>query len=106
VLRIDPTLSRAEVGIEYQRIRQQVLGRRYRPLSNKHLELARFAASQPQVRGAARREAWNAYCHAEHPKETQWLYGLDKANNFSRDIALARKRLLNPPIQFPPANVS
>jgi hypothetical protein len=86
---IDPVVAPQEVMARYSRLRQQMLPGRYRPLSDKHLRLAVFAAEhRPSgATWAKLMELWNQ----EHPEETY-----TQATVFARDCSLARKRLLQP----------
>jgi hypothetical protein len=87
MLDIDPTLSPKEVGEFYRRIRQEVLGARHRDMTEKHLQLAIFAATRPDgVTWAKRMDEWNN----THPDE--WNY--EDSAQFAHDCILARKRLL------------
>jgi hypothetical protein len=84
-LHLDPTLSPREVAERYRQIRQYFMGKRYRPLSGKHLQLALFAAQQPTGTWAERMAQWNQ----EH---REWTYS--DASNFGRDCRQAQRRLL------------
>lgn len=93
ILTIDPTVVPADVVDYYQEVRKQVLGRRYRKLSNKHLELVRFAASRRGETGEQCKTAWNEWCAKKHPT---WKYR--HTSNFLRDWRRAQQHLLNPGI--------
>ncbi len=86
---VDPFVPPQEVLGTYSRVRQQILKGRYRPLSEKHLRLAVFAAEQKRkgVTWAAVMEEWNQ----AHPGETY-----TQETVFARDATAARKRLLTP----------
>jgi hypothetical protein len=85
-LHVDPTTSPSEVAEQYARLRRWQYGERHRDLSEKHTQLALFAATEPQhTTWAARMTRWNA----EH---TDWTY--TEVSNFSRDCLQARRRLL------------
>ena len=58
-------------------------------MGQKMLQLAIFAEAKTEGAWAARMKAWNE----SHP---QWHYS--ETSNFQRDVAQARKRLLNPPV--------
>jgi len=86
VLRIDPTMSPREVANLYRQIRFRHFGRRHRSMTAKHMELAKFWALAPEgTAWKALREEWNKL----HPR---WTY--KREQNFARDCAQARKRLL------------
>ena len=61
-----------------------MLGRRYRPLSGKHIQLALFSASQRDKKTKQQWSAWNK-------KYPQWKYSA--LSNFSRDSEVAKRRL-------------
>jgi hypothetical protein len=87
VLEIDPTLAPKEVGEYYRRIRQEVVGARHREMTDKHLQLALFAAMRPDGETWAKRMAeWNETYPAE------WEY--EDSAQFAHDCIQARKRLL------------
>lgn len=87
VLTVDPSLSPREVAEYYRKMRQEVMGARHRDLSEKHLQLAIFAATQPEERTWSEKMAvWNK----SHP--TEWRY--EEVGNFSHDCLQARRRLL------------
>jgi len=86
VMRIDPTLSPREVTKLYREIRLRYFGRRHRPMTAKHVALARFWSSKgEEVPWKVLRLEWNI----RHPK---WPY--KREQNFARDCTQARKRLL------------
>lgn len=96
VLSIDPSVPPDDVARKYRVLRAAVHGRtadqdvRYRELSDKHLELAIFAAARPEHEPAAdRRRAWDK----QHP---QWKYRAANIANFRRDYIMAQRRLLHP----------
>ena len=86
---IDPVVPPQEVLATYTRLRQRILGGRYRPLSPKHLRLAVFSAEEkkPGTTWTMVMERWNA----QHPDESYTHETI-----FARDAAAARKRLLSP----------
>ena len=85
---IDPVLSPQEVLETYSALRAKVLEGTYRPLSQKHLQLAVFAAERrPPAKWAAVMRAWNL----EHPE-----LAYTKETIFARDATAAQNRLLRP----------
>lgn len=87
-LTIDPALSPREVSSIYRRLRKELVGIRYRSLSEKHGTLVVFVMSRPKKETYARQmEAWNK----KYPK---WEY--KHTTNFGRDVQIAKQRLLNP----------
>lgn len=84
-LSIDPAISPAELAKQYGALRSKLIsGRRVRPLSNKHLQLASFLIEKPDERWASRLHRWNK----AFPK---WKYV--HASNFRRDALKARARV-------------
>jgi hypothetical protein len=92
-LSLDPTLTPHEVAELYRRARRNTLGRRYRSLSEKHLQLAAFGGEVRDTPVEERMHAWNA-------RYPEWRY--TEPSNFSRDCAQARKRVLYPPLANDP----
>ncbi|MEP0766731.1 MAG: hypothetical protein HRF45_09365 [Fimbriimonadia bacterium] len=91
-LELDPTLSPSEVAALYASWRSKVLGKRYRPLSAKHLTLVAFVLGRPSDEPLGERMlAWNA----EYGATKGWKYGQE--SNFRRDFHRAKRRLLFPP---------
>ncbi len=88
-LTIDPLVPPREVTATYSRLRQRILQGRYRPLSEKHMRLALFAAQHklPGVTWAEVMSLWNA----EHEADT---YAQETI--FARDAVAARRRVLAP----------
>ena len=87
-LEIDPVVAPQEVLKAYSELRQQVLKGTYRPLREKHLKLAVFAAERrPPAKWAQVMRAWND----EHPE-----YEYEKETVFARDCTAAQRRLLEP----------
>lgn len=86
VLTVDPTLSPKEVAEFYRRIRQHVLPGRHRELSEKHMQLALFAANRSEETWSDKMAEWNRTHAAE------WKY--EEVANFSHDCLQARRRLL------------
>jgi hypothetical protein len=85
-LQIDPTTAPSEVAEQYTALRRWLYGERHRDLSEKHTQLALFAATElKHTTWAARMARWNA-AHAE------WAY--TEVSNFSRDCLQAQRRLL------------
>ena len=86
---VDPFVPPQEVLATYSRLRQRLLPGRYRPLSDKHLKLALFAAEHKKkgVTWGAVMALWNE----EHPKEPY-----TQETVFARDCTVARRRLLAP----------
>lgn len=101
-LTIDPALSPDVVRDFYKHVREDVLGRRYRSLSKKHLEMARFIVPWPPV------SPWADWLNEERAKlpwaeklqlwnrtYPQWEYDLRYESNFRRDCLKAKQRLLH-----------
>jgi hypothetical protein len=87
-LEIDPVVAPVEVLSSYSTLRRKVLEGTYRPLREKHLKLAVFAAERrPDAKWGKVMEAWNA----EHPDDTY-----KEATIFARDCTAAQRRLLRP----------
>src|SRR5258706_5403685 len=86
VLTVDPTLSPREVTDKYRKARQYLVGEYHREVSEKHLQLALFAATQ--LRGeslATRMAAWNQ-------RFPQWAYS--RESNFGWDSSQAKRRVV------------
>ena len=93
-LTIDPTLTPREVAKHYGNVRQKVLGKRHRALTEKHIGLAMFSATRPEEETwAERMAAWNK----EYP---EWRYTFEQVSNFRRDCLQAQRRLLHPDYQL------
>jgi hypothetical protein len=87
-LAVDPGMSPKEVGDAYLEARKRLLGTRYRDLSEKHLALAIFVATQsPQLSWAERMDRWN-----RRYADRDWAYS--QVANFSHDCLQAQRRLL------------
>jgi hypothetical protein len=87
VLTLDPALSPKEVAEQYRRIRQEVIPGRHRDLSEKHMQLALFAANRSEGQTWVDKMAeWNKTHAAE------WKY--EEVANFAHDCLQARRRLL------------
>lgn len=86
---IDPVVAPQEVLASYSRLRRRVLGGRYRPLSEKHLKLAVFAAENRRTGAtwAHVMKLWNT----EHEE-----YAYTQETILARDATAARRRLLGP----------
>jgi hypothetical protein len=93
-LTIDPTTTPQEVADYYQSIRKDMLPKRYRSLSEKHLRLARFVAlcGVEWKKWGEGMRAWNA----AYPD-----YRYDNESNFIRDARQAKQRLLSPGYKWP-----
>jgi hypothetical protein len=86
---VDPSLTPPEVASIYRAARQKQFGGRFRRLSEKHLELARFAAVQPADTSWDRQlQAWNRECRGK-PK---WRF--DHVCHFKRAAEIALRRVL------------
>jgi len=86
IMQLDPAMSPREVATLYRQIRLTCFGGRHRSMSEKHVELARFWSSvQEDVPWREVMQEWNKL----HPR---WAY--KREQNFERDCAQARKRLL------------
>jgi hypothetical protein len=88
VLDIDPTTTAREVADGYKLIREEVLGRRYRRMSEKNMRLAIFAAEHQEGTWDERMQAWNRRGIGNRYTEP---------SNFQRDAVNATRRLLEPP---------
>lgn len=87
-LEVDPVVSPQEVVSVYSGLRQKVLEGTCRPLSDKHLKLAVFAAERrPPAKWGEVMASWNE-AYPEH------LY--EKETIFARDCTAAQRRLLRP----------
>jgi len=100
-LEIDPTFTDKQVAKVYRQVRRNLLKTNgigsaiNRPLSEKHLELARFGIRQPEDRPAWKRlNLWNMACENRKGGEGGWQETY--AGNLNRDCKAAVKRLLNP----------
>jgi hypothetical protein len=85
---VDPTVSPRELASAYKDLRKRLMGSRHRPLQERKQTLAVFMSSRPQ--GETQRESmamWNK-------QYRQWKY--KEIRNFGRDVAAARRQLLNP----------
>lgn len=87
-LTVDPALSPKRVAEAYRNIRDKMLGQRHRSLSQKHTQLALFAAERPED------ETWKEWMKLWNRKYPKWKY--DQESNFGRDAEKARERLLHP----------
>lgn len=93
VLTIDPTMAPAEVAQMYTQLRANLFGGRYRHLSDKHLELARFSLERLDS------ETWSQAMDRWNGAFPGWRY--TQASNFRRDVGRARQRVLEPPFDEP-----
>lgn len=85
---IDPVVSPQEVFEEYGRVRERMIEGTARPLTEKHLKLAVFAAERrPPAKWAQVMKAWNR----EYPD-----WGYEKETLFARDATAAQNRILRP----------
>lgn len=85
-LSLDPSMSPREVVALYRQIRFKYFGSRHRPMTAKHVELAKFWASHDtDVAWKDLMAQWNKL----HPR---WAY--KREQNFARDCGQARERLL------------
>ena len=85
---IDPVVAPLEVLERYSELRQKLLKGTYRPLQEKHLKLAVFAAERrPPAKWSEVMQAWNE----AHPEQAY-----AKETIFARDCTAAQNRLLRP----------
>ena len=103
-LTIDPALGPEEVAERYAAIRRKLTNKRYRPLSDKHLQLAVFGAAYAK-RKASRNllEKWNESIPDEKKNERDrdektWEYS--NQQYLVRDYNQAIRRVLNPTYSF------
>ncbi|MDQ3641406.1 MAG: hypothetical protein M3450_08075 [Actinomycetota bacterium] len=91
-IEVDPTVTPDQLSAWWREARRAVLGgRRYRPLTERHLRLARFAVSRMSSGSWEQdREAWN---RAVSQVEPGWLY--TDRRTFRRDAVAAVGRLLH-----------
>ena len=88
VLIIDPTLTPQEVSTKFQRMRQRILGAKWRDLKDRQLALARFALH------CVEEEPWPQRMEAWNNDFEQWRY--TNVSNFKRDCLNAIQKLLDP----------
>jgi hypothetical protein len=87
VLEVDPTLSPREIAEAYRRKRLEIMPKRYRNLSEKHIQLALFNAEQSKGRTwGVKMAEWNK------TQPPEWAY--KDVGNFSHDSLEARRHLL------------
>jgi len=91
-LTVDPATTPREVAAVYAKHRRELVGRRYRPLSEKHLALLAFGAEERAKVPPTKWKAIFAQWNGEHPK---WQY--TSAHLLARDWRVARARVLRPP---------
>ncbi len=85
---IDPVVSPQDVFDSYAKLRERMVEGTARPLTEKHLRLALFAAERrPPAKWAPVMEAWN-------DKYPDWRY--EKETLFARDATAAQNRILRP----------
>lgn len=91
-IEVDPTVTPDQLSAWWREARQSVLkGRRYRPLSERHLRLARFAVSRTNSGSWEQdRKAWNRAVSEAQPG---WAY--QDRRTFRRDAVAAVRRLLS-----------
>lgn len=90
VLTVDPSLSPREVTDRFRAARKTFYQHRHRELSDKHVQLALFAAlDAPEDTVAARMATWNN-------RFPDWAY--KQESNFSRDSLQAQRRLIGSPV--------
>jgi hypothetical protein len=106
---IDPVLTQQEVAENYARLRQQMVGGRYRPQSEERLALALFAAEHGRLawmNAEVEQPTWKellALWNRENPDQAidpqtgKPKYDEEKGvANFARDCKVAQTRLLFP----------
>lgn len=87
---VDPVVTPEQLAGWWRGIRHRILSGRYRPMSEKHLALARFGASRPESTAWEEdRLAWNREVGTEHPN---WRY--EDRRNYRRDATSAVRRVL------------
>jgi hypothetical protein len=86
MMTVDPTMSPREVANLYRQIRFQYFGRRHRSMTPKHVELAKFWSTQAQS------STWKELMAEWNKQHRRWAY--KREQNFARDCAQARERLL------------
>lgn len=93
IIIVDPTTKPDVVFKLYQQYRTRLLGRKYRSLTEKHLELAIFNLDQPADKTwAEKMHLWNKRC--EKQDKPNWQYF--ETSNFGRDCRQAHSRLSEP----------
>ncbi len=89
ILYIDPLATPKDVSEAYARFRKEVLPRRFRNMSDKHLRLAAFVAECPDNQSwREKMDAWNE----SYGQITG--YGYINSRLFWRDAEQAQRRLL------------
>jgi hypothetical protein len=90
VLEVEPCVTPEELSAWWRQLRGEMLERRWRPMGEKHLALARFAAERDGIgtTWVEDQAEWNR----RHP---DWRY--DDRRAFHRDVRAAVERLLYPP---------
>jgi hypothetical protein len=86
---VDPAVTPEQLGKWWRDLRHRTIPKRYRPLSVKHLRLAKFASTLSDESWELHRRHWNRTECIEHP---EWRY--DDKRNFHRDTVNAVARLL------------
>ena len=98
ILEIDPALTPTKVAEHYKFIRDRVLTRRLRAISDKHLRLAAFVEESPKDWSWNQRmHAWNAV----FPDDEFPGFKYEELSNFRRDAGAVRRRLLDPGYRYP-----
>jgi len=89
LLSVDPTVSPDELRTMYAELRTLVLGRRYRKISDKHLQLAVIAATKDEGQTWKRLMAdWN------ETQSREWKYS--EPTNFAKDAKRAYEKVVRP----------
>jgi len=91
-LKVDPSVTPRQLADYYRRFRRQVLSKRIKALSIKHLRLAAFFADRPTD------EKWQTRMKAWNRANRKWKY--TQESNFRRDCLQARKRVLAPALSL------
>jgi len=92
-LSVDPAVSPAELAKQFGALRSKLIpGRRVRPLSNKHLQLASFLVEKSD-------ESWASRLHRWNKAFSKWKYA--HASNFRRDALKARERVVGQVVREP-----
>src|SRR5439155_21293736 len=88
-LTVDPAMGPAELAAHYAEARRAIVPGRYRPLSEKHLQLAVFAVTTQEEGWAEMMRAWNREHARKHGR-------YDNLATFKRDVRQAQRRILDP----------
>ncbi len=85
-IEVDPTVSPEQLAAWWRDVRRRVLPRRYRPMSEKHLQLARFSTRRDEsTTWEQDRRAWNTAF-------PEWAF--DDRGNFRQAVLQGRDRLV------------